>query len=77
MDGNKVEVYKCGSDYIDHLISAFEGKPQDDMAVRMMESVKKVEPDCVVFNWECSSGYSGKHFPEGADKVFKFVKILM
>ena len=77
MDGNKVEVYHCNSHYIDHLISAFEGKPQDDMAVKLMESVKKVEPDCVVFNWECSSGYSGKTFPEGNKKVFKFLRILM
>ncbi len=36
--------------------------------------MSEVDPDCVVLNWECSSGYSGKKFTEGADKLFAFVK---
>lgn len=39
-----------------------------------MESVKKVDPDCVVINWECCGGYSGESFQEGNDLLFKFVK---
>jgi hypothetical protein len=33
-----------------------------------------VDPDCVVLNWECSYGYSGKNFTEGSDLIFKFIK---
>ena len=42
-----------------------------------MNSVKQVDPDCVVLNWECSSGYSGKTFTEGTDVLFKFVKTVI
>lgn len=44
------------------------------MAIRLMESIKIVDPDCVVFNWECCGGYSGESFKEGNDKLFKFVR---
>jgi hypothetical protein len=36
-----------------------------------------VDKDCVVFNWECCGGYSGKVFGEGADNLFKFLKIII
>jgi len=39
-----------------------------------MDSIGKVDPDCVVLNWECCSGYSGKHFSEGTDRLFYFLK---
>jgi hypothetical protein len=39
-----------------------------------MNSLKEVDPDCVVLNWECSSGYSGKSFTEGTDLLFNFLK---
>jgi hypothetical protein len=42
-----------------------------------MRSIKEVDPDCVVFNWECSSGYSEKYFSEGTSKVFKFLKMIV
>jgi hypothetical protein len=38
----------------------FNGKPTDDVAVRLMKSINGLEPSSVVFNWECSSGYSEK-----------------
>ena len=47
------------------MISAFEGKPEDDSAKEMMEHINSLDPDCVVFNWECSSNYGGENFPEG------------
>ncbi len=43
----------------------------------MMEHIKKIHPDCVVFNWECCGSYSGQSFIEGKDKVFKFLKIVL
>lgn len=36
--------------------------------------MKEVEPDCVVFNWECCECYTNKKFPEGKEKIFTFVK---
>ena len=55
-------------------MEAFEGKPKDDVAIRLMESVKIVDSDCVVFNWECCGGYGSNTFPEGKDNLFKFVR---
>ncbi len=62
MEGTKVEVYACDSHYLQALVQAFQGKPKDDVAIRMMESINKVDPDCVVFNWECCGGYSNETF---------------
>jgi hypothetical protein len=59
MEGTKVEVYAADSHYLNSLAEAFSGKPKDDVAIKLMESIKKVDPDCVVFNWECCGGYSG------------------
>lgn len=36
-----------------------------------------LEPDCVVFNWECSSGYTGGTFPEGKDSVMKLLGYIV
>ena len=77
MDGSKVEVYAADSLYIDDLISAFKGRPTDEVAARLMKSISGLEPSSVVFNWECSSGYSEKGFPEGADLLFKFLKMVV
>ena len=77
MDGSKVEVYAADSSYIDDLISAFKGRATDDVAVRLMKSISGLEPSSVVFNWECSAGYTSKGFPEGADKLFKFLKMVV
>ena len=74
MEGTKVEVYACDSLYLEKLINAFDGKPHDEVAERLMKSIGEVDPDCVVLNWECSSGYSPKNFPEGPEKLFSFLK---
>ena len=42
-----------------------------------MKSIGQVDADCVVLNWECCGGYSGKEFPEGKDKLFSFLKIAI
>jgi hypothetical protein len=77
MEGTKVEVYACDSHYLQSLIEAFEGKPKDDVAIRLMDSIKQVDSDCVVFNWECCGGYGSESFPEGNEKVFKFLRKMM
>jgi len=59
------------------MIEAFEGKPKDDVAIRLMNSIKELDPDCVVFNWECSSGYGSKSFPEQEKNVAIFLKLII
>lgn len=63
--------------YIDKLIQAYEGHPQDDTAKEMMVHIGKLHADCVVFNWECCGAYGCEHFNEGKDKVAKFLKIIL
>ena len=43
----------------------------------MMNSIDSLQPNWVVFNWECSSSYNPKTFPEGVDKVFKFLEMII
>lgn len=43
----------------------------------MVTYIKSLDPDCVVFNWECSSGYSGQAFGEGSGNVLKFAKMMI
>jgi hypothetical protein len=43
----------------------------------MMEHINKLHPDCVVFNWECCGAYAQKHFLEGKEKLFEFLKIII
>lgn len=42
-----------------------------------MNHIKSLEPDCVVFNWECCGNYGGKTFTEGKAKVFQFLKLIL
>lgn len=43
----------------------------------MVEQIKSLDSDCVVFNWECCSGYSNKHFSEGPAVVYKFIDAML
>jgi hypothetical protein len=73
-----VEVYACNSFYLQSLFEAIvNGDPKDEVAKKLVESMKLVEPDCVVFNWECSSGYSGQTFTENKDLLFSFLRKMM
>ena len=51
MEGSKVEVYAADSFYLDDMISAFNGRPTDEVAVKLMKSISELEPNTVVFNW--------------------------
>lgn len=42
-----------------------------------MTYIKEVDHDCVVFNWECSSGYSSDSFTEGKNDLFTFLKLIL
>ena len=50
-EGTKVQVYSCQAGYIEKLISAFDGKPEDETSTQMMNEIKELDADCVVFNW--------------------------
>ena len=76
-DGTKVEVYSCNSFYLNSLIQAFDGQPQDDVAKKLMKSIGEVDPDCVVFNWECCEAYVKSTFPEGGNEVFCLLKKIV
>lgn len=43
----------------------------------MIKFIKEVDADCVVFNWQCSSGYSTSNFSEGATLLFTFVRKMI
>lgn len=43
----------------------------------MIKHIKSLDPDCVVFNWECSSGYSSQSFNEGSKNVLTFAKAMI
>ena len=46
------------------------------MAKEIVNYTKEVDPDCVVFNWECSSGYMCEHFTEKVELV-EFLGLLL
>ena len=39
--------------------------------------MKQLDPDCVVFNWECSSSYGSQTFPEGKNSLFEFLQLVI
>lgn len=45
----------------------------------MVDDVANVPPECVVFNWECSSGYSDEGFgsPKQTESVYALLDILV
>ena len=43
----------------------------------MLQNIREVHSDCVVFNWECSSSYGGQTFPEGRETVFGFLRMIL
>lgn len=43
----------------------------------MMEYIGSVDPDCVVFNWQCCSFYGTKKFGEGNDTLFDLLELVI
>ena len=56
---------------------AFDGNYKTDVDKRLIESIKGIDSDCVVFNWECCSGYNNGTNLEGTDNLFKFIKKMI
>lgn len=76
-EGTRVLVYACQANYLPNLLKMFEEEPEKEKDKELFENICSVEADCVLFNWECSSGYASCQFPEGAENLFKFVKIVL
>lgn len=46
----------------------------------MIDEIHELEkncPSCIVFNWECSSGYSDRTVAEGKDTLNNFLRELL
>lgn len=50
-EGTQVLVYSCSSYASQYILEAFHNEPEDPILKTLMEHIKGVDPDCVVFNW--------------------------
>lgn len=75
--GTKTAVFQVKDTSIDLLLEGLDGKPSHPTVKLLFDEMAKLDPDCTVFNWECSSGYASGNFPEGASKVLRLVTGLL
>lgn len=61
-EGTQVLVYACNSSAVKEICEAFKAESKNEVIKAMVNYIKGLDPDCVVFNWECSSGYSSQAF---------------
>lgn len=78
-------MYSCNSQAVYPLVKAFKGENIEQkykgdetpkLAKEIVSYTKEVDPDCVVFNWECSSGYSCEQFAEKVE-LMEFLGLLL
>lgn len=72
---SQVLVYQCESASVGLILKAFRGEATSREASELAEYARKVDKDCVVFNWECCSGYTSETYPEG--HVFEFLAFAL
>jgi hypothetical protein len=77
MEGSQVLVYACSATAVTKIFDAMREKPSTDDAQDLLRNMKEVHPDCVVFNWECSSSYGDESFSEGVETVFAFLRTII
>ena len=71
-------MYSCQSSAFDVIFKQFQGEDTKNEEVKeLVNHIKELDADCVVFNWECSSGYMSECFPEGKDRLFDFIKFVI
>jgi hypothetical protein len=57
-EGTTVLVYSCQSSYLPEMLKMVEKKEgKTETEKQLMKYIEELHADCVVFNWECSSGY--------------------
>lgn len=66
-EGTRVLVYSCTSPFVATMLKGFKAPEtiENELLKDLVKHVQGLDPDCVVFNWECSSSYSEKTFTEG------------
>ena len=76
-EGTQVLVYSCNSNSVSAILNGFNNETDDQTVKDMIGYIRELDSDCVVFNWECCSGYSGEMFQEGKQVVFDFVAQML
>lgn len=73
----KIVVYSVSHDAIPRIFQRLKGEPStEEVLETMISEIRSLNPDCVVFNFECSSGYSHKSF-RNSQQTLEFVKYLL
>lgn len=83
-DGNRVSVYAVSSSSLPHIAGELSGNPVQDRRStalhrnlrRLIGDIRAVQPDSVVFNWECCTGCTQEHF-YNSSLVMGLVKRLL
>eukprot|EP01126_Amoeba_proteus_P037450 TRINITY_DN3864_c0_g2_i2.p1 TRINITY_DN3864_c0_g2~~TRINITY_DN3864_c0_g2_i2.p1 ORF type:complete len:360 (+),score=74.09 TRINITY_DN3864_c0_g2_i2:84-1163(+) len=75
----RVSVFWLDMDDIFPLYRRMVGQPvtENKLLDEILEDVKSVPADCVVFNWECCSGCLSGHFPNDRNDVAEIMKHLL
>ena len=76
----RVSLYSASLNWIDQLLKVLNGEAINDEDLQktvdaLLTDIESVEPDCVLFNWECCSG-CGNSFPQ-KEKTMELLKLLM
>ena len=60
-EGTKVVVYSCSTSYAIKILEGFKNPAsvEKEELKDLLTNMKELDPDCVVFNWECCSSYGG------------------
>lgn len=70
-------VYVGEASSLKHILDGMKEKEASQIVQDLLSNIKGVDPDCVVFNWECSSAYSSSKFTEGSKVVMEFLKLIL
>lgn len=83
-EGQRVATYAASPASLPYVISGLSGSRMQGNIPgdlhrnlrRLVTDIRQVQPDSVVFNWECCSGCCREHFPDGA-VVMNLVKHIL
>jgi hypothetical protein len=84
-EGGRITLYEANLDSIDKLYSYLSGEVSSDKisdetlkktVSELLHEISDIEPDCVLFNFECSSGCAGQTFSK-KDATMKTVKFIL
>lgn len=73
LEGTQVLVYAGEARSVKDIYDGMREQPTTDKVKELLENIKGIDPDCVVFNWECCSAYGQCKFTEDAKIVMGFL----